>query len=131
MMFSLRLPEERTPFDSVFDIFKSDEAGRFNPQLDVLDTPTAFVVRTEVPGVNEKDIQISFQDGKLSIQGEKKSEHENPYWGERVYGKFARTLSFKNVKADAIDASFDKGVLSITIPKAESAKPKLIPIRTQ
>ncbi len=103
--------------------------GEIVPQVDVSETEDAFEVTAELPGVDEKDIDVSLADNMLTIKGEKKSESkkegENRQVVERSYGMFQRTIPLTaDVKTDAVDASFDKGVLKVRLPKAPEAKTK-------
>jgi Molecular chaperone (small heat shock protein) len=107
------------------------------PSMDVKETDTAFEVTAEVPGVDEKDVQVTFENGALTIRGEKKAEREEKeegyYLSERSYGSFCRSIAFDDVDGDKIDARFAKGVLKITVPKlpAEKSKSKKIEIKAE
>lgn len=92
------------------------------PALDVKETEKELVVKADLPGIDEKDVQLTLQDGVLSIRGEKKSEHkderENYHVVERSYGSFQRVIRLPDtVDEDKVEARFDKGVLTITLPK--------------
>jgi len=104
------------------------------PAVDVSETPDKVVVKAEIPGMEAKDIDISLSGDVLTIKGEKKSEREekkeNYHLVERSYGSFSRSLSMPvAVDADKIEANYKKGVLTITCPKKEEAKPKAIEIK--
>jgi HSP20 family protein len=110
-------------------------AEEFAPALDVAETPEAIVVTAEVPGVDVKDVEISLMGGTLYIKGKKTDEKEEKgkTWHrvERSYGAFTRALSLPSaVNAERIEAKSKDGVLTITLPKKEEAKPKLIQIKT-
>ena len=105
------------------------------PRVDVSETETEIRIEAELPGVDEKDIEVVLSDGRLTIKGEKKQEKEEKkkdfHLVERSYGSFARSIGLP-FEADPgqIKASFAKGVLSITVPKPPEvkAKEKKIPI---
>ena len=88
----------------------------------------------EVPGVNADDLDITMEDGLLTIQGERhvtsESSEQQYHRVERRYGSFRRSITLPSqVQADAIEASFENGVLEVVVPKAEEAKPKKITVR--
>ena len=111
-------------------------SGRaYSPRSDLGESAKALEIRMDLPGVEEKDIEIRVSDDNIIIQGEKKSEYEEKGWNyhlsERAYGSFHRTFSLPpGADADKTKASFENGVLTIAIPKkAGSQKPgKSIPI---
>lgn len=98
------------------------------PSIDVKETDKAVEVEVELPGVDEKDVQVTYSGGVLTIKGEKKAEKEETKGGyhlsERSYGSFFRSLTIDEVDADKIEATFAKGVLKLTLPKAQSAQAK-------
>ena len=115
------------------DVFSKEMT--FAPALDVSETENALIVKAEVPGMDQKDIDINLSDGLLTITGEKKHEKEdkdeNYHCVERHYGKFSRTMRVPfEVEADKVDATYKDGVLKVTLPKAERAKPKKIEIKS-
>ncbi|MBN2148475.1 MAG: Hsp20/alpha crystallin family protein [Anaerolineales bacterium] len=102
--------------------------------LDVMENKDDFVVKASIPGIDPEDIDVTYSDGTLSIKGETKAEREvneaNYHLRERHYGSFARSIRLPyQVKADAIEANYDKGVLTLRLPKVEEAKPKRIAIK--
>ena len=104
------------------------------PQLDVFETGDRFVVKVELAGVEPNDVDLSVEDSTLTIRGERKFyenvQEENFHRVERRYGAFARSLTLpQTADAERIEASFDKGVLTIEVPKVEQAKPKKISIK--
>lgn len=106
-------------------------AGNWMPTTDVYETKDALVLKTELPGIEEKEIDIELENNVLTITGERKKEEkieEKAYQRfERRYGNFVRAFTLPpNVNADMITAAFDKGVLEIQIPKKEEAKPKKV-----
>jgi len=98
------------------------------PSIDVKETDKAVQVEVELPGVDEKDVQVTYSGGVLTIKGEKKAEKEETKGGyhlsERSYGSFFRSLTIDEVDSDRIEATFAKGVLKVTLPKAPSAQSK-------
>ena len=104
------------------------------PTMDVSETRNAVVVKAEIPGVDEKDIEVSFHDGLLTIRGEKaedKEEKDEEYHRmERRYGAFMRTVQLPAaVEAEKVTATFKHGLLTVTLPKAAKAKGATIPIK--
>lgn len=98
------------------------------PSIDVKETDKAFEVQAELPGVDQKDLDVTYADGVLTIRGEKKAEKEESKAGyhltERRYGSFLRSLTIDDVDADKIEARFDKGVLTVKLPKLTAAQAK-------
>jgi HSP20 family protein len=124
-------------FNTVFDAPSSGATGpvlrRWVPAMDLVEAGDHFVLRADLPGMSEEDVSIEFEDGTLSVSGERKAEHEERDEGfhrvERSFGAFSRSLTLpKGVDADAVTASFDRGVLEIRIPKPEQKKPRRISI---
>jgi HSP20 family protein len=104
--------------------------------LDVYETDEALVVTTDTPGVKPEDLDISITGDVLTIKGETKMEEEvkreNYHRQERRYGAFSRSVTLPvPVDADQTEAKFKDGVLTLTIPKAEEAKPKVIKIKSK
>ena len=98
-------------------------------KFDVSETDDAVEMTAELPGIDEKDIDLTLSDGVLTIKGEKKSEKETKerdyYLSERRYGSFARSMRVPDsVDQDNLKASFDKGVLRVVMPKRAEAKAK-------
>ena len=105
----------------------------WTPALDVHEDKDSFIVRTELPGLKREDIEVSLHEGTLAISGERKaetvSEGTEVHRQERFYGKFQRALTLPTpVAADKIKAQYKDGVLTVTLPKVEEAKPKQIDI---
>lgn len=104
------------------------------PSIDIKETDTALVLTAELPGIAEKDVHVTVRDGVLTLKGEKRSEHDetkdNMHVSERMYGSFQRAFRLPDtVDDEKIVASFDKGVLTVNMPKGEESKPeKRIPI---
>jgi HSP20 family protein len=103
------------------------------PVLDVREDADNFVIRAELPGLKREDIEVSLQDGALVISGERKVEEKQEgveiHRQERFYGKFQRALTLPEpVAADKVKAQYTDGVLTVTLPKTEEAKPKQIDV---
>lgn len=103
------------------------------PPLDVVEDKDAFTIRAEIPGMKREDIEVSIQDGALVISGERQEEKVNEgsevHRKERYYGRFSRALTLPvAVSSDKVKASYKDGVLTVTLPKAEEAKPKQITV---
>jgi HSP20 family protein len=101
------------------------------PAVDVFEKDDKFIVKAELPGMKEEDIDVSVVGDRLSIKGEKKTETEvkeqDYYRSERSYGSFYRSIPLpSSVEADKIEASFENGVLEVALPKSAKVKPKKI-----
>jgi HSP20 family protein len=101
------------------------------PTTDIVETKDALIVRCELPGINEKDINVEIENSVLTITGERKfeekTEDKNFHRVERAYGKFVRSFTLPpNVDTETVKASFADGLLELTVPKKEEAKPKKI-----
>lgn len=106
----------------------------WTPPLDLHEDKDNFVVKIELPGMKKEDIDVSLHDGNLGISGERKSEDKlegvDVYRTERFFGHFQRTITMPApVAADKIKAQYKDGVLTVTLPKAEEAKPKQIEVQ--
>jgi HSP20 family protein len=105
------------------------------PSVDIEEAEDRYVIKADLPGVDKKDIDVKLDNGVLSIRGEKQTEKETGkgtrrHRSERFHGSFARSFTLPDaVKADKVDASYKDGVLLLTIPKAEEARPKSIDIK--
>jgi HSP20 family protein len=104
------------------------------PALDISERKDAYLVMVELPGVEPDDLQITMEDGLLTIQGERQFTQESSeqqfHRVERRHGAFRRSITLPaQVQAEQIEATFDNGVLEIVVPKAEEAKPKRIQVR--
>jgi HSP20 family protein len=126
-------------FSSFFDTSaggpgNGGSARRWIPAMDLVETDEHFVLRADLPGLSEGDVQIELEDNVLTVAGERKTEHEEHKEGyyrvERATGTFRRSLTLpEGVDADAIQATFDKGVLEVRIPKPEERKPRRVQIQ--
>jgi HSP20 family protein len=102
--------------------------------LDVAEKDDAYVVKASLPGVNPEDVDITLTDNVLTIRGETKDDkdikQENYHLRERRFGTFVRSVTLPNaVDADKIEALNENGVLTLTLPKAESVKPRKIEVK--
>ncbi|MBX7144698.1 MAG: Hsp20/alpha crystallin family protein [Oligoflexia bacterium] len=109
--------------------FKAEAGwGSFTPRVNMSETEKEYVVEAELPGLDEKDIELSLTNDILTIRGHKKQEHErkegeNRIFFERSYGSFERSIPLTcEVDQDKIDASFRKGVLTVKLPKSAQAQ---------
>src|ERR1700730_16605328 len=105
-------------------------ASSFAPAVDVYEDEHNVSLKIEVPGIDEKDIDIRLENNTLTVHGERKIEKEENYRGvERQYGSFIRTFTLPTtVDAEKVSANYDKGVLKVTLPKKAEAKPKQIKV---
>lgn len=134
-----RLSDLRDEIDRLFEspltglTRPSQLLSGWTPAFDVYEEKDRFVVKAELPGMKKEDIEVTFQDGSLSISGERKSEtkHEEAevYRAERFFGRFQRAITLPtSVAPDKVKASYKDGVLTVTLPKTEEAKPKQIDV---
>jgi HSP20 family protein len=105
----------------------------WTPALDVSEDKDNVYVRVEVPGMRKEDIEVSLHNGSVSISGERKSEEKfkdaEVYRSERFFGRFQRSVTLPTpVAADKVKAQYKDGVLTVTLPKTEEAKPKHIDV---
>jgi len=105
----------------------------WTPAVDIFDTEDAIVLRAELPGLKTDDIDIEVDENVLTLKGERRFEEqveEGRYYRlERAYGSFQRSVTLpQGVKADEISATFDNGVLSVRVPKADEVKPRKIAV---
>ena len=116
-----------------FDItprgFAVEGLGTFSPSIDVKESEKDFMIRAELPGVDEKDVEVTVTNDTVTIKGEKKEEKEdkgeNYYYMERSYGSFNRVIPLtEEIESDKAEAGFKNGVLNIKIPKSQKAKAK-------
>jgi HSP20 family protein len=122
-----------TAFDTPAPAGNGGTARRWMPAMDLVETGDHFVLRADLPGLAEDDVKIEVEDGVLTVSGERRSEHESKQEGyhrvERAFGAFSRSLTLpRGVNAEAVEATFDKGVLEVRIPKPEESKPRRISI---
>jgi len=106
------------------------------PSVDVAEDPERYLIKVEIPEVKREDVKVGVQDGVLTIQGERKQEKEEKgkkfHRIERSYGSFMRSFTLPDdVDAAQILAEFHDGILNVTLPKSESAKPKAIEVKVK
>jgi HSP20 family protein len=105
----------------------------WTPALDLYEGKDELVVRAELPGMKKEEIDIALHEGVLSISGERKAEvlpeDSEPHRSERFFGRFQRSLELpKPVKVEEVKAAYRDGILTITLPKTEEAKPRKIEV---
>jgi HSP20 family protein len=106
---------------------------RWVPAMDLVETGEHYVLRADLPGLSESDVNLQLEDNVLTISGERKADHERQEQGyhrvERAFGSFSRSLTLPSgIDPDAVQAQFDRGVLEVTIPKPEQKKPRQVQI---
>jgi HSP20 family protein len=106
---------------------------RWIPAMDLVETADQYVLRADLPGLTDDDVNIQLEDNVLTISGERKTQHEQTGEGyyriERAFGSFARSLTLPDgVNPDGVQAHFERGVLEIRIPKPEQKKPRQVQI---
>jgi HSP20 family protein len=125
-------------FNTFFESPAPGNAGattlrRWLPPMDLVETDDDFVLRADLPGLSESDVNIELEGNVLTISGERKAEHEERKEGyyrvERASGQFARSLTLpEGVNPEGVRANFDRGVLEVRIPKPEARKPRKVEI---
>ncbi|MBV6432271.1 MAG: Spore protein SP21 [Bryobacteraceae bacterium] len=127
-------PESRLFQDSVSKWLDSTTAGRpWTPPVDILETENELIVKADVPDMEMKDIQVELENGTLSLKGQRKFESETKEKGyhriERSYGSFARYFTVPDtVDPEKVQAEYKNGVLTVTLPKKEIAKPRTVKV---
>ena len=121
-------------FESPYENSSSDVFNTWAPALDLYEDSDNLVVRAELPGMKKEDIELSLHDNVITVSGERKNEKQ--YEGghtsreERFFGRFTRSITLpKQVDSGKLKASYKDGVLKVTLPKAEEAKPRQIQIK--
>jgi len=133
------LPVPASPFfedffnDSPFRSSTFERADSWRPAVDVLEKDGNLVLRAEIPGVEQKDIEVHLDGNVLTVKGERKIEHQedrnNYYRMERYSGTFARSFTLpETVDRDKIKADYKDGILTVTIPHRPELKPREIPV---
>ena len=136
---SNRLSSFRDEVNRLFDLSLPDLAGDgglfsgWTPALDMFQDKDNVFVKAELPGMKKEEIEISLHDGMVSIAGERKHEEESKkgesFRSERFFGRFHRSVSLPTaVDSAKVTASYKDGILTVTLPKAEEAKPKQIQV---
>jgi HSP20 family protein len=134
-----RLTDLRDEIDRLFEAPLAELArsshllSGWTPAFDVYEDKDNVYVRAELPGMRKEDIDLSLHNGSLSISGERKSDEKlkgaEVYRAERFFGRFQRTVTLPTLVAvDKIKAQYKDGILNVTLPKAEEAKPKHIEV---
>ncbi len=132
----------RREFDDLMERFFGPErldwfsSRAFSPAVDVSESEHEIMVKAELPGIDQKDLEVSLSGDVLTIKGEKKEEKEekgdNVHRIERSYGSFSRSFTLPcEVKMEEVEAKFKDGVLSLKLPKSEVSKKKAIPIKVE
>jgi HSP20 family protein len=132
---------ERSLFPNLFDEFFNDRSFRslqetartWTPAVDILEKDGNLILRAELPGINEKEIDLKLEGNVLTLRGERKLEDEqesnNYHRIERFYGAFSRSFTLpETVDRDQIKADYKSGVLTVTIPQRPEVKPREIPV---
>lgn len=130
----------RQEMERVFDRFfeprwdEFEAGGAWAPKLDVSETKDAYMVKAEIPGVDQKDLSVSLQNQILTIKGEKHQEKEEKdekyHRVERSWGEFTRAIALPGAAdTEKVNATFKDGVLTITLPKTPAAKGTTIPVK--
>ena len=123
-------------FDRFFDSGRSANGSavrRWIPAMDLVESEDHLVLRADLPGMKEGDVEIEIKDGVLTVSGERKAEHEEKGEGfhrvERAFGRFSRSLSLPDgIDAGKVAAHFEDGVLEVKVPKPEETKPTRVQI---
>lgn len=113
----------------------SQRGENFSVPLDVIEEEGQYIVKASMPGITPEDVEITLTDNVLTIKGETKRESEdtqaNYHVRERQYGSFMRQIALPmQIDSEHVEATHENGVLTLRLPKSESAKPKKIPVRT-
>lgn len=122
------------PFRELSPLFSAEEMkGMFMPDVDVKETPNAFVFKADVPGMKEKDVDISLTGNRLTLSGkreeERREEKETYFATERTYGSFTRTFTLPGgTDPEHTTAELRDGVLTVSVPKVPEVQPKKIPV---
>lgn len=126
---TLRHPNWEKEFEHLFNFAKEDQ--QWSPEVEIHEEEKFFSVSIDVPGIKKENIDIEVKENRLFISGERKAsaDKEKVLRSERRYGKFSRIFTLpQDVNTDAIEARFEEGVLTVTVPKVEKAQPKKITI---
>jgi HSP20 family protein len=121
-------------FNAAFDTPPGNGgARRWTPAMDLVETDEHFVLRADLPGLTESDVNIELEDNVLTVSGERKAERQEKgegfYRVERSFGSFSRALTLpKGIDPEGVKAEFDNGVLEVRVPKPEQRKPRKITI---
>ncbi|MCD6352851.1 MAG: Hsp20/alpha crystallin family protein [Proteobacteria bacterium] len=124
------------PFRRGFGAQKENLQESWYPSVDIHEDKNNLIIKAELPGIKKEDVSIEIKDNVLTIKGERKRDEEikreNYHRIERVYGSFSRSFTLPDaVKEDKVKAGYKDGILEITLPKAEKAQTKAIPITVE
>ncbi|MGH2636214.1 MAG: Hsp20/alpha crystallin family protein [Actinomycetota bacterium] len=111
-------------------------SGSWMPSMDVFETEDRIVAKLELPGIEPDAVEVSVEDSTLTISGSREFtgevNEENYRRVERRYGSFTRSITLpQTVATEKVEAAFDRGILTVVVPKVEKAKPKKIPVRSE
>ena len=139
--YALRAGRIGDPFSEMFRHFFDDEffpaelmGNEWNPRVDIFEKDDSIIVKADIPGIDEKNLDIEIEGNYRTIKGSKEEEHEEKAGGfkriERKSGSFSRTITLpENIKAESIEAEYKKGVLCMTIPKNPETSAKKISVK--
>ena len=121
-------------FNTLMGGGNGEQEHRWSPAMDLVEAEDHFLLKADLPGLTDEDVNIEVRDGILQVSGERKVEHESRERGwyrmERSFGRFSRSLTLPDgIDADAISAGFENGVLEVRIPKPEERQPRRIEIK--
>ena len=122
-------------FDSLIPRGNGDaEQAVWSPRVDLAETDQAYLIELDVPGMKRDDLEVNYQDGSLTVSGERKQQEKEENSSlvrvERRFGRFYRSFDLpQSVDASKIEAKYEAGVLSIEVPKAEESKPRSVQIK--
>ena len=131
----------RREMDRLFNDFAPTRQGEdvgtavWMPHADLAETDDAWILALDLPGIPAEDVEVTMEDDTLTISGERKASHEQKdgrfHRVERTYGRFFRSFEFASpVDAEHVEASFEDGVLTVRVAKAEASKPRRIEVRS-
>jgi HSP20 family protein len=134
-MMVLRNPVDRVVDSELALAPESWKSFNWSVALDVVESEDEYLVKASVPGINPEELEITFEDNRLTIKGEVKEESEvneaRYHLRERRFGSFSRSIKMPSgIDSDKIEANYEKGVLELHLPKVEEVKPKKIAIKT-
>ena len=121
-------------FDTPTGRSGSGTTRRWFPAMDLIETADTYILRADLPGLSDEDVNVQLEDNVLTISGQRNAEPQTEQQGyhrlERAFGEFSRSLTLpKGVDPDSVQAHFDRGVLEIAIPKPEQKKPRQVRIK--
>ncbi len=129
-----RMHRDMARFFSSFDDNENNSVIEWKPRSSVVDLDDKYEITSELPGMSREDVSIELDNGILTISGEKKEQHDskerNLHLNERAFGMFRRSFRLQpEIDGDQIEAKFDNGILTVTLPKPEKAVAKKIEIQ--